>query len=76
MNRSIEQLKNKVSQLMEGDEMSLLFDMVKQDLVSQILLTQPNETVKREELYMISQGVVHLERKMNGIANESFKENE
>ena len=61
---------------MEGDEMSLLFEMVKQDLVSQILLTQPNETIKREELYMISQGVVYLERKMTGIANEAFKENE
>lgn len=70
MNRSMEQLRSKVKLMLEGEEISLLFDMVKKDLANQILLTKPNESEKREELYLTANGVDLLSRKMMAISYE------
>lgn len=74
MDYAIEQLKNKVSMLMEGEEISLLFNMVREELAGQILRTQPNETEKRNDLYWQSYGITLLERKMTAISNDISEE--
>lgn len=70
MNSAIEALRYKVSTLMEEGEVSLLFQQIKNDIVTQILHTKPNETEKREELYNVTQGLSLLERKMTEYHND------
>lgn len=70
MNSAIESLKYKVSTIMEEGEISLLFQQIKNDIVTQILHTKPNEIEKREELYNITQGISFLERKMTEYHND------
>ena len=72
---ALERIKNKVSMLMEDEEIVLLFDMARKDLANQVLLTQPKETEKREELYNQARGLTLLERQLVAISNESFEEN-
>lgn len=70
MNSAIESLKYKVSTLMEEGEVSLLFQQIKNDIVTQILHTKPNEVEKREELYSTTQALNLLERKMTEYHND------
>ena len=70
MESALNAIKYKVSTIMEGEEISLLFQQVKNDLANQIIRTKPNDTDKREELYYITQGIDYLERKMTEYANE------
>ena len=70
MKHELKQLMYKVSTLLEGEEISLLFQQVKTDIASQIIRTKPNDADKREELYYITQGLDYLERKMTEYANE------
>lgn len=75
MSLTIERIKSKVSILMEDEEFVLLFDMARKELANQMLFTQPNETEKREELYLQSYGLTLLERQMTAIQIELSKEN-
>ena len=70
MESALNAIKYKVSTIMEGEEISLLFQQVKNDLANQIIRTKPNDADKREELYYITQGIDYLERKMTEYANE------
>lgn len=70
MDFAIDALKYKVSTIMEGEEISLLFQQIKNDIATQMLHTKPNEVEKREELYFITQGINFLERKMTGYHND------
>lgn len=70
MESALNAIKYKVSTIMEGEEISLLFQQVKTDIASQIIRTKPNDADKREELYYITQGLDYLERKMTEYANE------
>lgn len=75
MESALNAIKYKVSTIMEGEEISLLFQQAKTELATQIIRTKPNDGLKREELYYITQGLDYLERKMTEYANE-IKENE
>lgn len=68
-------LMYKVSALLEEGEIISLFELIKQDLITQSMNTKPNEGQKREELYHISNGITLLERKMTELSND-FKEND
>ena len=70
MESALNAIKYKVSTIMEGEEISLLFQQVKNDLANQIIRTKPNDADRREELYYITQGLDYLERKMAEYANE------
>ena len=70
MESALNAIKYKVSTIMEGEEISLLFQQVKNDLANQIIRTKPNDADRREELYYITQGIDYLERKMTEYANE------
>lgn len=70
MDFAIDALKYKVSTLMEGEEISLLFQQIKNDIATQMLHTKPTERDKREELYYLSQGVNLLECKMTEYKND------
>lgn len=69
MKPELEQLLYKVSQLLEGEEISLLFSDIKHDISSQIMTTKPTDSEKREELYFMSYGITLLERKMTELSN-------
>lgn len=75
MESALDAIKYKVSTIMEGEEISLLFQQIKTDIAAQIIRTKPNDAEKREELYYITQGIDFLERKMTEYANE-IKEKE
>lgn len=75
MESALDAIKYKVSTIMEGEEISLLFLQIKNDIAAQIIRTKPNDADKREELYYITQGIDYLERKMTEFANE-IKEKE
>lgn len=75
MKSELEQLMYKVSQLLEGEEISLLFEDIKHDISSQIMTTKPSESEKREELYFMTYGITLLERKMTELANLVPQEN-
>lgn len=70
MESALNAIKYKVSTIMEGEEISLLFQQAKTDIASQIIRTKPDDATKREELYYITQGLEYLERKMTEYANE------
>lgn len=70
MESALNAIKYKVSTVMEGEEISLLFQQVKTDIAAQIIRTKPNDAEKRDELYYIAQGIDYLERKMTEYANE------
>lgn len=70
MESALNAIKYKVSAIMEGEEISLLFQQAKTDIAAQIIRTKPNDADRREELYNIAQGIDYLERKMTEYANE------
>lgn len=76
MKTELKQLMYKVSTLLEGEEISLLFQDIKHDISNQIMTTKPNETEKREELYFMTYGITLLERKMTELSNLVSQENE
>lgn len=76
MKPELRQLMYKVSQLLEGEEISLLFNDIKLDISTQIMTTKPDEAGKREELYFMSYGINLLERKMNELSNLANQETE
>ena len=69
MKHELKQLMYKVSTLLEGEEISLLFQDIKSDISNQIMNTKPTENEKREELYYMSYGITLLERKMTELSN-------
>lgn len=75
MKHELKQLMYKVSQLLEGEEISLLFSDIKHDISNQIMTTKPEEKDKREELYFMSYGISLLERKMTELSNDYVQEN-
>lgn len=76
MKHELRQLMYKVSNLLEGEEISLLFNDIKLDISSKILNTKPEDSEKREELYFMSYGITLLERKMTELSNDYKQENE
>lgn len=76
MKPELMELMYKVKQLLEGEEISLLFQDIKHDISSQIMTTKPDESGKREELYFMSYGISLLERKMTELSNMTIQENE
>lgn len=75
MKHELGQLMYKVSQLLEGEEISLLFSDIKHDISNKIMTTKPEESDKREELYFMSYGITLLERKMTELSNDYSQEN-
>lgn len=69
MKHELAQLMYKVRDLLEGEEISLLFNDIKHDISNQIMTTKPEESGKREELYFMSYGISLLERKMTELSN-------
>lgn len=76
MKHELKQLMYKVSTLLEGEEISLLFQDIKLDISNKILNTKPDDSEKREELYFMSYGITLLERKMTELSNDFKQENE
>lgn len=75
MSLQLSQLMYKVSTLLEGEEITSLFELIKRDLTTQLMNTKPTEGIKREELYHMNHGITLLERKMTELSND-FKETE
>lgn len=69
MKSELKQLMYKVSTLLEGEEISLLFEDIKLDISNQLMNTKPAESDKREELYYMSYGITLLERKMTELSD-------
>lgn len=76
MKSELAQLLYKVNSLIEGEEILLLFNDIKNDISNQISNTKPNEGEKREELYFMTYGITLLERKMTELSNDFKQENE
>lgn len=70
------QVMYRVKDAMEGEDLSIIFQEIKDDLSQQILRTRPGEKEAREELYWQSYGLTLLERKMQEYVNDLTKENE
>lgn len=69
-------LKYKVKSMMEEGDFSIIFNEIREDLSRSILQTAVNQKDEREELYLISNALTLLERKLQEFANDAFKENE
>lgn len=76
MENELVQLKYKVKDMMEAGEFALLFSIINGDIAKSILQTEINQKETREELYMMSKGLILLEMKFREFANDLIKENE
>lgn len=77
MDYKIQGLKDRVTQMVGGGDISLLFNEIRKDLANKILNTQVGQTELRESLYMQSAGLKTLEDKFQEYLNDvnRFEEN-
>ncbi len=76
MELELVQLKYKVNEMIEAGDFALLFSEINGDIAKRILQTEVNQKDAREELYMMSKGLILLEMKLREFANDIVKENE
>ncbi|MGL5013223.1 MAG: hypothetical protein ACRC6V_02885 [Bacteroidales bacterium] len=63
-------VKYKVNQLMEGDDLSFIFDLIKKRVAEEILETKPEEVELRNEKYWLVMGIRALEKEFQGYIND------
>lgn len=76
MESNLKELMYRVKAVVEGTDLSTLFNEIKKDLSDQIVRTKMDEKDKREDLYLMIHGLNLLEAKMQECVNEVTKENE
>lgn len=65
----------KAKQLLEEGVMQDVFDLLREDLKTELVMTKPEEGQKRETLYMILQGLDKLELKFAWACSQQDFEN-
>lgn len=76
MESNLRELMYRVKAVVEGGDLSTLFEEIKKDLSNQIVMTKMDEKDKREDLYLMIHGLNLLDAKMQECVNEVTKENE
>lgn len=73
----LNEIKYKVKEWMEGDDLSFIFDQIKQRLAMEMANTLPEEVDKRNEKYQLIRGIKALEQQFRSYVNDivSIEEN-
>lgn len=69
----LESVKYKINQLMEGDDLSFIFDLMKQRIAMEITETAPEEVSIRNEKYWLVMGIKSLEKEFQGYVNDIYR---
>ena len=64
------ELSIKAKQLLDEGVMNGVFDALRKDIMEELLLTTPDESQKREQLFMVLQGLQRLELKFAWVCSE------
>lgn len=74
MNRDVSRIMYKVNELMEGGDLSIILNEIKNRIALDILNTDMRD--KRDELYYLAKGVDLLERELQSYVNTIAREKE
>lgn len=73
MDPRLESIKYKINQLMEGDDLSFIFELMKQRIAMEITETAPDEVSIRNEKYWLVMGIKSLEKEFQGYVNDIYR---
>lgn len=66
----LQAIKHKVAILMEGDDLSFIFNKIKNRLAMEIVNTAPDEVSIRNEKYWLVKGIKTLESEFQSYVND------
>ncbi|MGL5013147.1 MAG: hypothetical protein ACRC6V_02495 [Bacteroidales bacterium] len=70
VNPRLEGIKYKIAALMEGDDLSIIFDEMKRKLAMEIINTDPDDVSMRNEKYWLVRSIKTLEKEFQGYVND------
>lgn len=72
----LEAVREKVAILMEGDDLSFIFEEIKKKIALEIVNTLPEEVDRRNEKYQLVRGIKALEQQLQGYVNDVTRNKE